>query len=112
MKEHRKNGLQAVWKNFKGFTNREVKKSTLACNAQSMLAHPLCVKFKQLIGSRSLKNFTVTVNNTTNARTLFYPNLLGSGGRPTRNKSVRVEPGYVGILKVLDDGHLQILPEP
>ena len=50
-----------------------MKRAIVAYTAQSMLAHSPYAKFKQLIGSRSPKNYAMAVNDDTNTHTTFVP---------------------------------------
>ena len=51
--------VQTVQENFKGFTEKQVKKAILACEAQAKLAHPTDEKFKNMVSSKSLDNCPV-----------------------------------------------------
>ena len=50
-------------KNFKGYTTQQVKQAILAHKAWAMVAHPKDDKFKQIVGSNSLKDCHVKVND-------------------------------------------------
>ena len=78
---------------MEGFSRKEVKRAILARVAQSKVAHLPDSKFKLMVSSPSFKNFPVSVNDVTNARTIFGPDLPGLAGRSTRQKSQRVVPG-------------------
>ena len=65
--------------------------------AQSKVAHPPDSKFKLMVNSPSLKNCPVTVQDITNSREIFGPDLPGLQGRSTRQKPKRVVPEYMGI---------------
>ena len=70
-----------------------------------MLAHPPDDKFRQLIGSKILNNCLLAVNNVTNDRIMFGPNLPSLGGKTARKNPVGVEQGDVGIPKILYESH-------
>ena len=105
IREIQQKGLDTVRKNYKGFTKREVKGAITARITQGKLAHIPDEKFKQLVSSKFLKHCHVKVNDVTNARTIFGPNLPGLGGRTTRQKSERVEPEYIGIPRGIYERH-------
>ena len=52
-----------------------------------------------------MKNFPVTVNDVTNSRAIFGPDLPGLAGRSTRQKPKRVVPEYMGIPWELYERH-------
>ena len=90
---------------MEGFSRKEVQRAALARIAQSKVAHPPDSKFKQMVSSPSFKNCPVTVNDVTNARAIFGPDLAGLAGRSTRRKPKRVVPEYMGIPRELYERH-------
>ena len=52
---HQEKKIQTVRKNMEGFSRKEVKGATLACIAQSKVAHPPDSKFKLMVSSTSFK---------------------------------------------------------
>ena len=69
--------------------------------AQSKVAHPPVSKFKLMVNSPGLKNCRVTVQDITNSREIFGPDLPGLQGRSTRQKPKRVVPEYMGIPRAI-----------
>ena len=61
-----------------------------------------------MVSSPSFKNCPVTVNDVTNARTIFDPDLPGLAGRSTRQKPQRVVPEYMGIPRGLYERHTHV----
>ena len=89
--------LETVWKNFEGFTKKQVKKAILAREAQAMVAYPPDEKFKQMINHESTKNCNVKVEDINNARTFFGPNRARLKGATVRQNPERVDPEYTAI---------------
>ena len=52
--------VQTACKNFEGYTKKEVKKATFACQAQAMMGYPTDEKFKKLVSLNAIKNCPVT----------------------------------------------------
>ena len=68
-----------------------MEKAILAHRMQSMIAHLPDEKYKELVSSQSLLDSGVTVDDITNAKSLFGPNLPRLLGGMTRVKPSRVE---------------------
>ena len=93
--------IQTVRKNMKGYSRKEAKRSIMARVAQSKVAHPPDSKFKLMVNSPSRKNCPVTVQDITNSRAIFGPDLQRLQGRSTRKKPKRVAPEYMGIPRAI-----------
>ena len=89
--------LETVRANFEGFTKKQVEKAILAHCMQSMIACPPDEAFKQLVSTKSLVNSGVTVQDITNARSLFVPNLPRLISAKTKVKPTRVESHFTKI---------------
>ena len=76
--------IQTVRKNMEGYSHKEVKRVIMARIAQSKVAHPPNSKFKLMVNFPSFKNCPVTVQDITNSRAIFGPDLPGLQGRSTR----------------------------
>ena len=68
-----------------------------SCGIQARMAHPTDEKFKLLVSSKILDNFSVVASDVTNTRTLFGPNRLGLRGKTVRQRPERVIPEYLDI---------------
>ena len=97
--------IETVRKNFEGYTKKQIEKAILAREVQAMTGHYPDKKFKRMVSSKSVKNCPVSVNDVTNARAIFGPNLDRLGGATTRQRPVRVEPGYIGIPRSIFERH-------
>ena len=97
--------IETIRKNMEDFSRKEDKGAHLARIAQSIVAHPPDSNFKLMVSSPSFKNCPVTVNDVTNARTIFGPDQPGLAGRSTIQKPQRVVPEYMGIPRVLYERH-------
>ena len=98
---HQETRIQTIQKSMEGYSRKEVKRAIMARVAQSKVAHPPDSKFKLMVNSPSLENCKVTVQDITNSRTMFGPNLPGLQGRSTRQKPKRVVPEYMGIPRAI-----------
>ena len=74
---HQESRIQTIRKNMEGYSRKEVKRAIVARVAQSKVVHPPDSKFKLMVNSPSLKNCKVTVQDTTNSRAIFGPDLPG-----------------------------------
>ena len=63
--------LATVSKNYKGYTERQVKKAILARRLQEMVAHPTDESFKQMVSNKSLRNSDIRVEDVTNVRAIL-----------------------------------------
>ena len=78
--------IQTVREKFGMFTEKQVKKAIESRNMQSLFVHPNDERFKLLVSSKSLYNFSVVASDVTNARTLFGPNRPGLRGKIVRQR--------------------------
>ena len=84
--------IQTVPEKFGIFTEKKVEKDIESCDMQASMAHTTYEKFKILVSSKSLDNFSVFFSDVTNARTLFGPNRPGLKGKKFRQRPERVIP--------------------
>ena len=63
--------LETICQNMEGFTKKQLNAAILARKAQAMVGHPPDEKFKQMVSRGNLKNCKVSVQDITNAHTIF-----------------------------------------
>ena len=61
-----------------------------SCGIQARMAHPTDEKFKLLVSSKILDNFSVVASDVTNTCNLFVPNRPCLRGKTFRQKPERV----------------------
>ena len=85
--------IKTVRNNMEGFTEREVKETKAAGEAQGMLGHPTDREFLGMVHSNVIANCNITENNVKNANKIFGPDLAGVRGRTVRTTPdpVRIE---------------------
>lgn len=91
MREYQQEGLmmvQAICKNFEGYTRKEVETAILACKIQVMMGYPTNNSLKLVVGT--LKNCLINFNNCTNAIFINGPRRGNIGGKTVRQRLERV----------------------
>ena len=66
---------------FEGYTKQQVKKVKLARELQEMAVHPTDLKYKDMVRNKPLPNCPITTYDTTNASSMFGPDLPGVRGK-------------------------------
>ena len=69
-----------------------MEKAIESRNIQARMAHPTDDKFKLMVISKIIDNFSVVASDVTNSRTLFGPNRPGLRGGAVRKRPERVIP--------------------
>ena len=89
--------VETVHKNMGGFTREKVEGAKLSRQTQGRVGNPHDAVFKQLIGTKDLKNNPVSHENISHAKAIFGPNISGLKGRATRKRPHRVVRGRCKI---------------
>ena len=79
------------------FTREEIEGAKLSRQAQGRVGNPPDVVFKQLIGTKDLKNNPVSHETVSHAKAIFGPNIGRLKGRATRKRPHRVVRGRCKI---------------
>ena len=84
--------VQTVRNNMEGFTEREVKRATLAGRAQQMIGCPTDEEFMSNVSTGSLKGpCPISPVDVANKRVIFGPDLPNIQGKTVRTKPDRVD---------------------
>jgi hypothetical protein len=93
--------VQTIRENFEGFTRKEVERAIAARRAQALAGHPSERVFKREVSRKSssslFRSCPITLQDISNACTIFGPSVACARGKWVRGKSPRVEPGYISI---------------
>ena len=84
-------------KNTGGFTHEEIEGAKLSRQTQGRVGNPPDRVFKQLIGTKDLKNNPVTIENVADAFAIFGSNVNRLKGAATRQRPRRVVGGRYEI---------------
>ena len=89
--------IETVQKNMGEFTHEEIEGDKLSMKTQGRVGNPPERVFKQLIGTKDLKNNPVTIENAADAFAIFVSNFNRLKGAATRQRPRRVVGGRCEI---------------
>ena len=91
--------IKTVRKNMGGFTCEEIEGAKLSRKTQARVGNPPDAVFKQLIGTKELKNNPSSLDDVANRLVIFGSNVNRLKGAATRKRPHRVVRGYVKSLE-------------
>ena len=95
--------IETVRKNMGGFTREEIEGAKLSGQTQGRVGHPPDAVFKQLIGTKDLKNNPSSLDDVANRIAIFGSNVNRLKGAATRKIPHRVVGGDVKSPETFTD---------
>ena len=89
--------IETIRKNMGGFTREEIKGAKLSGQTQGRVGNPPYAVFKQLIGTKEIKNNPETLDNVTHNLAIYGKNVNRLKGAATRQRTHGVTEGRCEI---------------
>ena len=95
--------VQTVRQNYEGYTKKEILQAKEARRAMGLIGYPKDQDFKGMVRANMIPNCPIDVNDITNARDIWGPDLASLRGKTVRPTPAPVVAKYVAVPKLVID---------